>query len=400
MLAAGVLVVLATLIVAGVSVPLLDPGGADRGEPSPAFVPVTDDTELWPYTSRTLGFDGRTLAINVIVYGDPATVERHLEESARGNWTEVTGNETDVDPVGGTNGSSTQWDAAGGATRYVYVVDSIRNSGAWLTESYQLHDGDYLGTRHHIRAYEAPQEDERWVAMQTHHEHWDWFRLRHTVDGTRGSQTTLEREFMDRPFVEDLSRTYVGNVGGSDADGWVTVIRLRSVGATALLALLAIPVFGRGYSSLDRDQVRWLRRGLLAAGLCGLYLGVRFGGILAERLFPGVDPLIVAGAFYPVLFVGLPAWSFLFARQLSDGGAAAAAMAGFTAAILVDYTYLQVQVLPLDTLVHRLALVVALGLVAVGGARIEWQDPDAGRWLRAGVLLWLIALGLPLLRFV
>ncbi|PSP75767.1 hypothetical protein BRC81_15350 [Halobacteriales archaeon QS_1_68_20] len=389
------------MIVAGVSVPVVNSDGGERAAQSPELVSVTDETELWPYTSQKLGFEGRTLAINVVVYGDPATVQQHLKESSGGNWSEVTGNETDVDPVEGpANGTTTRWDVAGGATRYVYVVDPVRDSGAWLTESYQLHDGDYLGTRHHIRAYEAPREDEQWVAMQTHHEHWDWFRLRHTVDGTRDSQSRLEREFMDRPFVEDLSRTYVGNAKGSDADGWVTVIRLRSFGATALLAILAVPVLGRKRPTLDRDQVRWLRRGLLAGGLGGLYLGVRFGGIVAERLLPGVDPLTIAAVFYPVLFVGLPVWAFLFARKLSDGGAAVAAMSGFTGAVLVDYTYLQVQVLPLDTLVHRLALVVALGLVAVGGARMEWQDPDAGRWLRAGVLLWLLALGLPMLRFV
>lgn len=401
-MAASVVVVLAALIVAGVSVPVLDSDRSAPSNPDEEFVAVTEDTTIWPYTSKTLGFRGRTLAINVVVYGDPAKVERHLRETSIGDWDDVEANETDVDPVGGrVTGSDTAWGTAGGSTRHVYVVDPIRGQGSWRTESYQLHDGDYLGTRHHIRAYESPYEDEQWVAMQVHHEHWDWFRLRHTVDGTQDSQAYVEREFMGEPFVDELTRVYVGNTDGADTDGWMTVIKLLSAEATVALAALAIPVVHRVRRSVDRHvHEQWLWRGALAAGLGGLYLGVRFSGIAAERLLPNVSPLVIAVALYPVLFFGLPAWAYLFSRRLSDGGAAAAAMAGFTTAILLDYTYLRIQVLPLDTLVHRLGLVIALGLVAVGGARMEWQDPDAGVWLRVGSLLWLVALGLPLLRFV
>lgn len=401
LVAASVIVVLAALIVAGVSVPLLDTDRTEASNPRQEFVNVTEDSTLWPYTSQSLGFKGRTLAINVVVYGDPAKVERHLRETAVGDWDDVDPNETDTALEGTVTGSETAWGRATGSTRYIYLVDPIRDEGAWRTESYQLHDGDYLGTRHHIRAYESPYPGEEWVAMQVHHEHWDWFRLRHTVDGTRSSQAYVEQEFMDEPFVDELRRTYVGNDEGADSDGWMTVIRMTSLESAAALVALAIPVVRRVRRTVDRSvREHWVYRGMLATGLVVLYLGVRFGGIALERLLPEASPLMIAVALYPVLFVGLPAWAYLFSRRLSDGGAAAGAMAGFTAAVLLDYTYLQVEVLPLDTLVHRLGLVVALGLIAVGGARIEWQDPEAGQWLRVGLLLWLVALGLPLLRFV
>ena len=401
-IAASIIVVLAALIVAGVSLPVLDTGQPSPAEPTDEFVAMTEETLLWPYTSRTVGFQGRTLAINVVVYGDPAMVERHLRERSTGDWDELDANETDVNPIEDpVFGTDTAWGTADGSTRYVYVVDPVRDTGAWRTESYQLHDGDYLGTRHHIRAYDAPYEGDQWVAIQAHHEHWDWFRVRHTVDGIHGSQTYVEREFMGQPFVDELTRAYVGNVEGPDSDGWIAVIRLLSFEGTAVLAVLAAPFVRRVHRTVHRRiEVQWLRRGMLAGGLVGLYLGVRFGGIAIERLVPDLYPIVIAGALYPVLVLGLPAWAYLFSRGLSDGEAAAAAMIGFTVAILLDYTYLQVQVLPIDTLIHRLGLMVALGLVAVGGARMEWQDPDAGQWLRMGLLLWFVAIGFPLLRFL
>jgi hypothetical protein len=138
----------------------------------------------------------------------------------------------------------------------------------------------------------------------------------------------------------------------------------------------------------------------LSGGLAGLYLAVRFGAIGAERLLPSANPLALAGAFYPLLFLGLPTWAFVAARPLGRQDAAVAATVGFTAGVLLDYTYLRIHVLPLDTIVHRLSLVAALGLIAVGGARVGQEEPALGWQLRAGVLLWLATLGLPLLRIL
>jgi len=392
-----VLVGVAILLVAGASAVATDTASEERVK----FVDVSNETTMWPYTSKARSFEGRTLAINVVIRGDPAAVERHFRERARGNWTETDENESDVDLVERPlNGTATAWAGAGGARRYVYMRTGDQLEGVWLTESYQLHDGDYLGTRNHIRAYESPA-DEDWVALQAHHEHWDWFRLRHTVDGVQSTQTAIEREFMDRPFVEELSRVFMGNDAGPDMEGWVTVIRFREAASASLAAILAVPVVRRmRRTAVKHVDVRTRRMIALSGGLAGLYLAVRFGAIGAERLLPSANPLALAGAFYPLLFLGLPTWAFFAARPLDQQDAAVAATVGFTAGVLLDYTYLQIHVLPLDTIVHRLSLVAALGLVAVGGARVGQEEPVLGWQLRAGVLLWLATIGLPLLRIL
>ncbi|MFC7194450.1 hypothetical protein ACFQL4_06885 [Halosimplex aquaticum] len=67
--------------------------------------------------------------------------------------------------------------------------------GEWIDETYQLHDGKYFASRYHLRVYESPYESDEWVAIQAHSDHWDWFRLRHTVHDTENAQDYVESEF-------------------------------------------------------------------------------------------------------------------------------------------------------------------------------------------------------------
>jgi hypothetical protein len=419
---------IAAIALVGMAIVLVGGGSeiAAQERPDPPdteYVQLTNDTRMWPYTSATQGHHGRTLAINVIIYGDPARVERHFRERTEGDWNETEANESDVDPVEGPNGTLVAWGSASGAARYLYVEHATLEGG-WYDETFQLHDGDYFGSRHHVRAYASPDQeeadDEQWVAIQAHHEHWDWFRLRHTVDGVHQSQVYVEREFMGRWYIGDLSRVHVGNTRGFDTDGWVTVIELGPssdpVGeegtagdaaggvAAAIVLAIGVPTLRRVNRYLGEQTAmipeRKLRIALLASAVGGLYLTVRFAGLAVERLLPGLHPHAIAAAFYPLLFAGLPLCAAVFSRELDRLRAFVGATLGFTTATFLDYTFLQVTVLPIDTLVHRLALATALGLIAAGAPRSAERAGTDHTYFRLGLLLWLVAFVLPMLRFV
>ncbi|QRV17302.1 hypothetical protein JMJ58_10695 [Haloterrigena salifodinae] len=380
---------------------------ADRHQ---RLVSTGDETSLWPYTSSATTVEERTLAINVLINGDPAETRRHLEERSRGDWNETAPEEEDVSETDPEDvvGTETAWRSADGSTRYVYVSTTNETAeGVWLDESYQLHDGDYLGSREHIRAYESPDSDEEWTAIQAHSEHWDWFRLSHTVDSAEDSQRYVEREFMDRRYVSNVSRVHLGNGRGFDSDGWVTVVDLESgdppfpVAIVGLLPglLLASRVSTR--TSFPNPVTARVPRALCLAGsLLGLYLFVRFGAIAVEARLEGIDPRFIAAAFYPLLAVGLPVCTYYFARSLDRPTAFAAGAVGFATAILLDYTLLGVTRLPLNVLVHRFSTAVALGFIAVGASHTVRVDPEDHDYVRLGALLWVVTLLVPLLRFL
>ncbi|WP_226041939.1 hypothetical protein [Natrinema sp. DC36] len=381
------------------------------------LVTVDEESSLWPYTSSATTFEERTLAINVVVAGDPAETRRHLEERSRGGWNETASEQEDVGATAAEDvvGTETAWGSADGSTRYAYVATSDDpTGGTWLDESYQLHDGEYLGSRHHIRAYASP--DDEWTAIQAHREHWDWFRLSHTVTSAEDSQRYVEREFMGRRYVSDVSRDYLGNDRGFDSDGWVTSIELDSGddsdhgdedGPPTHLAMLGLlpgaMLVGRVASrtaprALVSARVR--HAFVLAGALIGLYLFVRFGAIAVEARLGDLDPRVVAGAFYPLLVVGLPVCTYYFARPLDRPTAFAAGSVGFATAILLDYTALGVARLPVTVFVHRFSTAIALGFIAVGASHAERIDPEDHGFLRMGALLWGVTLLVPLLRFL
>lgn len=342
------------------------------GEPH-LVEPAEGGTELWPYTARARQYESRTLGINVVLYGDPdrasaALMGRSRPAAADGHGDAEADSGTisheriDVDPDAASIADLVSWTNATGATRYTYV--EVDGAGAWMEASYELHDGTYLGQRTHIRAYEDPAGE--WTAVQIHAEHWDWFRLRHTVTGISEPQRDLEGEFLDRPDAERVVRMPFGN-DTADGDGWASGIHL--VGGAG--SLLVVGLLGRA-SRASRTAGRFLRRRgrevTLGAGLFAVYTAVRWLGIAGGFLFPGVSPKVVAAPLYVVLVVGLPALAYSLGRGSDAAWAFAFAALGLGGAVVVDYAAMGTSVVPLRVVLHRGSVVLAVGLLAVGGA--------------------------------
>ncbi|MFW6384368.1 MAG: hypothetical protein ACOCZC_03120 [Halodesulfurarchaeum sp.] len=141
-----------------------------------------------------------------------------------------------------TNPTQIPWIRATGAVRFAYI-DPGEDEPYWTTETLQVEDGDYYGSRVHIRMYEAPNPDDEWLAMQAHTEHFDWFTLRHRVDGDRAAQARVETDLMSASQVdhqEDITRIYLANDGGTDFDGWVTIVDIGAGMVAPMLFMLAI----------------------------------------------------------------------------------------------------------------------------------------------------------------
>lgn len=405
---ATAVLVLAVVLVAGSfgSIVVTEAGVVeDEREPSLRLVPLDDgERHLWLYTSRGYSFESATLAVNVLAYGGPDRVRAEFLEGD-GAWNETSAEQQEVAPdedAGAVTAADVEWEIADGANRYVFV-QGLKLS-VWLGESYQVHDGTYLGSRHHVRAYTAPEGGADWTAMQAHHEHWDWFMGRHVVTSTDESQSYVEREFADGPSSPDIRRVPVGAPDGPGFDMWLTVVDFGSPATQSAAAALAV-VLGAvraraedvGAAVREHYPAADARAVLLGLGLVGLLAAVRLAGIALEE-WSAVPPKTFAFALYPALFVGLPAVAYVLARQIDRPRAFAGATVGFVAGVLWDYSYLGVTHVPLDVLVHRGALAVALGLIAVGSSCVEREADDGPDHVRAGVLLWLVATLLPLLR--
>lgn len=378
---------------------------------APETVTLDDGTELWPYTSGGPNYHERTLSINLVVYGDADATESILRESSVGDWDELDEERADIAPVEefeiDTNETSVAWGGADGANRYVHI-DPPNDEEIWLVESYQLSNGDYLGDRRHIRAY-VDTVDAEWTALQSHDEHWDWFHLRHTVHGIEQSQLAVEEEFVDRWYVEELRRERFGNDDSSDANGWVTVVDIDDGIVRLLLTGVLVGSFGASRSVGRDDIATWWAddsvqstvRSLLVVGvLVSLYAVIRFGALGIERNVTALNPKFIVAVFYPALIVGFPVAAYLLTRQLSRPEAFTAAALGFIVAIFLDYTYLGVATLPLDTVIHRGALGVGIGLIAAGASQTAREPGVELGHVRTGALLWVVAAALPLLQFV
>lgn len=303
-----------------------------------------------------------------------------------------------------------EWTDAHGADRYTYVDTTPGDGGGqWIEESYQLRSGPYLGSRLHIRAYAAPNDD--WTALQVHEDYWDWFRLRHTVSDTHGAARTVESNFIGRPYVGDVSRTYYG-IDGGRSDGWLSEIELspvplvlsRFTGVAAAGTLALFGVVSTETQTAAESALRWLRQdayrqrgGILLAGvLGGLVLGVRVGGIAIETTFPGIHPKLIVAVLYPVLAFGLPtvAAADWFTRNTDPRAAFGLVFVGVGAAFVLDFGVIGISAVPIGLVLHRCGLLVALGLVAAGTA----HGGAPGRPLRLfGLAAWVVGLVFPLL---
>ncbi|MFC6836056.1 hypothetical protein [Halomarina ordinaria] len=372
--------------------------------------PTPDGDRLWPYTSKRQDFSTRTLALNVVVLDDPTTVRAAMTDDTAVDW-QV--NNTTDGPVNesapaenATNGTFEDapfevvddrlvWRDAHGATRYTYVEPAgadpeAGGDGEWLRERYQLHDGTYLGARDHVRAYAPPGAD--WTAMQAHSEHWDWFRLRHTVSGISDAQRRVEVDFMDAPFVDEVIRVNLGNGGTADGDGWASVVRFVPSASVPAAALLLLPVGRHLGLRFDGEGVRSAAAALAPAVVpAGLYLGVRVGGIALEGILGGVTPKVAAGLLYPVLAFGVPAAAVASSRACDRGTAFTLVAVGLGVAVVLDYALLGVASLPIRVVLHRGAVLLAAGILAAGGAASD------RRTVALGAACWVTALVLPLI---
>ena len=411
--AAAVVVLAGTYLLAG-SVglfPAEDPERAVTTVDDDRLVQPTDNgTYLWPYTSRSESPRERTLAINVIIHGDSERVKRALMDTGDLDWEPLDEDEQDAEAE--TYNISVQdgvdWDDADGSTRYSYLDSSPHGGDAeWVDESYQLHSGTYLGSRSHIRAYHSESDD--WTAIQVHEEYFDWFRLRHTVTDIHEPARVIEDDFIDQPFVEDVSRTHYGLDGGW-SDGWISSIELAIIG-------LLSTVFARNtrtvVASLARDLGKWAvtnRHGfLLGAALAGLLLGVRAAGIALEAVVTGYSPQYIAGVLYPLLVFGPPIIVLALAPRLRPLGAFGFTVVGLGVGFVYDFAMIDLGTVPVQLVLHRLGLMVALGLLAVAvvsshnSGRFSddglADEPDPPLILLAGVG-WLVGLALPLFGYL
>ena len=378
--------------------PLWGVGGGGPDEPK-LVQPEENGSELWPYTARGTSFRQRTLGINVVVVGDTENTHQAMVERSELEWRDPDDPDADEDEVQNRSnpereqlGESIDWGRARGAVRYTHVV--VDGQRRWIDETYQLHSGTYLGQRMHVRAYEDPKGE--WTAMQAHSEHWDWFRLRHTVTGISDAQRDVERDFMGAPFVEEVSRKPYEN-GTADSDGWVTVVRLWAF----LFAGLGLAVSGRterAFRTAERLVQRHHREVLLGVSLFTLYLGVRLVGIALETALPYVNPKIIAAPLYVALVVGLPGLAYRFGRGTNRVWAFTHAIGSLGTAFIVDFAVMGVSVVPMPFVLHRIAVLSSIGLIAVGSTFLA--EDDNRMPLIIGLVGWVAALVLPAFGYI
>ncbi|MHB9286697.1 hypothetical protein ACKVMT_06610 [Halobacteriales archaeon Cl-PHB] len=453
---------LVSLVVAGALA--VEAGSTDDGAteiPNVLVEPRPGDNVLWPFTSAGKTPSQRTLAINVIVHGNEDLLRYYLTDRQGATWNESTEgpmaadlNRSESEPLQ-LNGSLVGYSSARGATRYTYVRDfalteSVNGTlrrphealsfhthrleespgGRWISESYQLHEGDYYGHRYHLRVYESPYETDDWVAIQAHSEHFDWFRLRHTVHGIDDARERLESEFMGSGFVTDVRRKYLGNDGGPNFDGWSTVVELREIFGprSESVGFLVVglgtayrlrrrrdhgasrfaPEPGDASMTPDAALVDWLvdrvgrRRvvrglqvvgdALLFASLAAIFLFVRAAGIFAERNLPWLSPAAITAVLYVFMVTALPLAAYRFARHNTPVRSFVLAAVGAGTGLWLDYLLLSVEVLPIGVVLHRVGVTVALGFVAAGATTASSQVPRRNRFVVAGGLLWLCLL--------
>ena len=351
-----------------------------------ALMEVDGEYQIWPYTSRSESVDGRTLAINVVFHDDGDTVRDALEAREEADWRETDDEETDAEPDLVRDIVVRDWEDAHGSTRYTYFEGP--SGGAWVTESFELHNGEYLGSRDHIRAYESP--DEAYTAVQIHEEYYDWFRLRHTVPDINDPAVRLENDFIESGLGERVSREYRGIDEGL-SDGWITVIELAMT-VTAMGVLLRRKTRVAAVELAERvrgEAKRHTDVALLGVALAAVFIGVRVAGVALETAYPALPPKAIAGPLYLVIAVGIPALVIAGASDADPTAAFLGVSVGLGAGFVLDFAALGVAIPP-GLVVHRVALLAALGIIAVGRAA---DDRPA---LVAGVLAWAIGLALPL----
>ncbi|WP_396613817.1 hypothetical protein ACH9L7_18245 (plasmid) [Haloferax sp. S1W] len=418
------------------------------------LVHVGDENDrLWPYTSRARAFDTMTLPINLVVEGNPARVRTLLVYSHDAKWDQTNESwQMAPEEVSAANTEKTPWGSATGANRYTYVQTD--SGGIWIRESMQLHDGTYFGSRIHLRLYGGGTPSDSWTAIQAHRDYWDWFRLRHTVTSLAGPQHAVERDLMRQPTVVETRRERFANGGIIDADGWVSVFELAprqlvsgaspesgSVGTdsaqvdasgsnptdtptprsgaekqttTVLISLLAVVAAGLGAlatGAVDREDIgafverlRWsrladrrLHRGvLLFASLAAIPLLVRSAGLVLEGYAPQ-HPKPIAALLYPFFAFAPTIVAVRLPRGLSWEHWFSTAFVGYGIGLVADLGLIGVSVIPVEIVLHRFAVLVSLGLLAVVGQHRSRSKTAPRAPLLVALGVWISLLAWPLL---
>ncbi len=369
----------------GTEEPTIDgPAVEERTVQSASLVAIDGEYDLWPYTSRSESVDGRTLAINVVFLADGGATRNALTARSDVDWEETDEVESDADPDMVRETIATDWEDAHGSVRYSYFEGP--DGGEWVAETAEFHDGTYLGARDHIRAYESP--DGAYTAVQVHEEYYDWFRLRHTVTDIDDPAVRLEDEFIAANAT--VTREHRG-IDGGWSDGWLSMIEL------AALVPLAGVLLRRRTREATVETARRFRSEVtrhadaitLGVALAAVVVGVRAAGIGLEVAYPSVAPKAIAAPLYLVIAIGLPALVVAVADRCEPTAAFLGVFTGLGAGFLVDFAGMGVAVPP-DLIVHRVAMLSALGLVAVGRAAADRP------LLVVGLVAWAVGLGLPL----
>lgn len=406
----GFAALIVLIVLSGVTEFTAPPATEHEASDAPDLVePVPNGSSLWPYTSRTRSFETRRLGINLIVRGDPAAVRQYLLRHSRDppdqpSVTEESPKSSSAeDPL---EALGVEWRVAHGGTRYTYVESGNEpGEGRWLAESYQLYDGTYLGSRFHIRAFESMTPGEDWTAMQAHQEHWDWFRLRHTVTSTRTARQHVEADLIDDTAVDTVWRMHLDNGDTADSDGWATVIEF----ALFLFVAGIIRPLSRELAASWRRLTARLRpprggrarhQALLFAAIIAILLGVRLLGVTLEETFTAVSPTDIAAGLYLFLVLGLPIGTAYLARRVQMEAAFLVTVIAFMIAAVLDLAYLGLTVVPFDFILHRATLLLSLGLIAAGSAYDAQGGPRWNELLQIGGVGWMFAIVLPLLGFI
>jgi hypothetical protein len=408
----AVVVVLLALLVVDPS--LVAPHTADEtAKRSPEDVRLVtpsseSDAKLWPFTSRRKSFESLTLPVNAVVQGDSSRVRSQLRYQQDGQWEQMRNDWQGIDSEGErvvVSGGDVTWRETTGATRYIYV-SAPGSEGGWTTETVQLHDGTYFGSRYHLRLYEGGTGSGTWTAIQAHHEHWDWFRLRHTVGSVATAQHHLETEYFGTSYTADVTRKRYANGGISDADGWVSIVDLRPLsavgGLSAGLLLFGSFVGQQTWQTTVEQAMTWLsdelrqRSALLFACLLSLPVAVRSGSILAETTVAALPIKLVAGTFYLVLAVGIPVVAFVFPRGGEPLDWAGLAVLGLGLGFVLDYQSIGIEVLPIAVVLHRVAVLAVVGFLAASASQ-RTAEESWNRSLTIGLTMWLCVLVWPLL---
>ncbi|EMA33372.1 hypothetical protein [Halobiforma nitratireducens] len=426
----GLVVLAASYLVAGgVIDPLGEPAEPETLERDRLIQPAENGSYIWPYTSRERSADERTLAINLVVHGEDERVRQALVAQEELEWEELDP-ETAAEPeVYDEADDRIQWDDAHGSTRYTYVDAGPHDAETvWVDESYQLHTGTYLGSRYHIRAYTTEYDD--WTAIQVHQEYFDFFRLRHSVTDIQDSQVALETEFLEEPYVDEVRREYHGTHGGWN-DGWLSVVELAVLAPIVNGVVLGVlGLFGltgsqsetvRGLVRGTRTLLGWAYRNVrgfvLAGALAAIVLGARSAGLAVEAAVPWLTPQAFVVVPYAMLAAGLPITAIVFTQPLerasrflrlqrvasllgdppSPQAAFSFAVVGLGVGFVADFVGIGITALPLELLVHRLGLLIALGLLAAGAAR---SDAEGAALFGLGLVGWAVGLAMPLVGYL